>query len=379
MYGSDRVLLYLVRALKQRMRFEPVVVVPVPGPLTDALTAEGIEVHVAEVAKISRQMMNVGGAAHLLWRLIRCVHDIDRIVGQRKVVLVHSNTLSVLGGAAWAARRRVRHLWHVHEILVSPKILSTAFPRVVKALSHCVVSNSTMTEKWLLMQQPNLVKRSTVVFNGLPQVNPPPQSEINTYRESVGAQPGDLIVSLVGRVNAMKGQHLMIDAARHLHESGSAGNLRFVIVGDTIPGMEGLLAHLRDRITASGLSQRFTVVPFVHDIWPVWFGSDICLVPSTQPESFGMVALEAMAAGVPVVAAAHGGVLDIVVDAETGLLFEPGNAHALSNAIKQLADDRQLRMRLGRAGARRQIEKFSLAKHIEQMEEVYGVLIRAQS
>jgi glycosyltransferase involved in cell wall biosynthesis len=104
----------------------------------------------------------------------------------------------------------------------------------------------------------------------------------------------------------------------------------------------------------------------VADIWPVWRASDIAVVPSTEPEPFGMVAIEAMACGLPVVAAAHGGLLDIVDDGRSGLLFTPRDADALAAALQRLAGDAALRQRLGSAGAQRQAEHFSLAAQVAQ-------------
>jgi glycosyltransferase involved in cell wall biosynthesis len=124
------------------------------------------------------------------------------------------------------------------------------------------------------------------------------------------------------------------------------------------------------------LADQCSFIPFVDDIWPVWFGMDIAVVPSTEPESFGMVAIEAMAAGVPVIAANHGGVLDILLHEQTGLLFPPRDALALADAIERLASDEPLRRRLGAAGATRQREFFSVERQVECTAKVYEGMIR---
>ena len=116
---------------------------------------------------------------------------------------------------------------------------------------------------------------------------------------------------------------------------------------------------------------------FEVDIFSVWRGSQIAVVPSTEPESFGMVAIEAMACGLPVLAAGHGGLLDIVLPEQTGLLFEPGNAAALADALARLAADPALRARLGAAGAQRQSEVFSMDRQAERTQAVYRELVAA--
>ena len=175
----------------------------------------------------------------------------------------------------------------------------------------------------------------------------------------------------------MKGHGLLVEAAAILERRGGLAGVRIAIVGDAVQGQERLRVQLLEQVDNAGLSDRFALLPFCDDIWPVWFGTQIAVVPSTEPESFGLVAIEAMAAGVPVVAAAHGGLLDIVRDGETGLLFEPRSASALADALGRLIGDAPLRARLGEAGARRQADAFSLASQQRQTESLYREMVRA--
>ena len=358
MYGSDKVLLLLAKGIRSGTDFYPIVVLPGPGPLNDALLNGGIEVHLGEVAKISRAVFTASGLIRLAWQTIKAIGFLDRVVGQRTVAVVHSNTLAVLSGAAWSFIRRKKHLWHVHEIILSPRLVSKAFPRLIRFFSDCVMSNSTLTERWLLSEQPCLASRSVVVMNGLPLIDRPADAVIAAFRESVGATDADLLVTLAGRINRMKGQGLLLEAASELKRRGLAGSILFLIIGGPAPGQEDLPGQLKKQAEMAGLSDQCRFIPFVDDVWPIWFATDIAVVPSTEPESFGMVAIEAMAAGVPVIAAAHGGVLDIVVHEETGLLFPPRDALALADAIANLALNKPLRLSLGSAGARRQRELF---------------------
>lgn len=376
MYGSDKVLLLLARGFQSGEAFQPIVVLPGPGPLNDALINSGIEVHLGEVAKISRAVFTPRGLLRLIWQTIKAVGFLDRVVGQRNIAVVHSNTLAVLSGAAWSFFRRKKHLWHVHEIILSPRLVSKAFPRLIRFFSDCVMSNSTLTERWLLSEQPCLTSRSVVVMNGLPLIDRPADAAITAFRESVGAADDDLVVTLAGRINRMKGQGLLLEAASELKRRGLAGSILFLIIGGPAPGQEDLPGQLKKQAEMGGLSEQCRFIPFVDDVWPIWFATDIAVVPSTEPESFGMVAIEAMAAGVPVIAAAHGGVLDIVVHEETGLLFPPRDALALADAIANLALNKPLRLSLGSAGARRQRELFSVESQVRQTANVYERMIR---
>lgn len=371
MYGSDKVLLSIARGLLSTGKFHPVVVLPEDGPLHSALLTSGVEVHIGEVAKISRAVFTPAGLIRLVGKTLKAVRSLDRIVGGRGVTVVHSNTLAVLAGAVWALLRRRKHLWHVHEIILSPRLVSKAFPWLVNCFSSRVMSNSTLTERWLLAEQPSLASRSIVVFNGLPPVAEPSDAAVRAFRESVGAGDDDVVVTLAGRINRWKGQELLLEAAALLRQRGREASLRFVIVGGGARGLEELPLRLKAQAEASGIGGCCYFVPFVDDIWPVWFGTDIAVVPSTEPEPFGMVAIEAMAAGAPVIAAGHGGLLDIVVNEKTGLFFPPRDASALADSINRLASDRTLRKRLGSIGARRQRDLFSVQSQVDRIEKVY--------
>lgn len=376
MYGSDKVLLYLVQGLQARGDFHPVVVLPEDGPLHAALTAARVEVHIAEVAKISRSIATPAGLFRLARAMFKGVRALNCIVGSRPVALVHSNTLAVLSGAAWALVTRKRHLWHVHEIILSPRLVSKAFPWLVRWVAHRVISNSTLTERWLLSVQPELASRSVVVFNGLPKVEKPPQAAISAFRAGVGASEDDVVVTLAGRINRWKGQALLIEAAAELQRKGRINGMRFVVAGDAAPGLEDLRAQLKAQARSLGLSKYFTFLPFIDDVWPMWFGTDIAVVPSTEPEPFGMVAIEAMAAHVPVVAAGHGGLLDIVIHEKTGLIFSPGNSIALTEALDCLASNHALRHLYGAAGATRQQDIFSIQSQIDRTADVYREMLK---
>lgn len=371
LYGSDKVLLLLVTQLQRRGLVHPVVVLPGPGLLLDRLVAAGVEVHVVDVVKVSRSAFTPLGLLRSLSSMRRVLAGLDAVMAGRHIALVHSNTLAVLAGALWSWRRRVPHLWHVHEIVLSPRFVSRVYPWLVRLLADHVLANSDQTAQWMLRHEPKLATRCHVVFNGLPPAPTPEPARYEIFRTSLGIEASDLLVSLVGRLNSWKGQGLLIEAAALLRRQGRLGRVHIALVGDPAAGQE----HWRSTLVAAaqrlGVADRIHFIPFVEEIGVVWGATDIAVVPSTEPEPFGMVAVEAMQAGVPVVAAAHGGLLDIVRDCNSGLLFEPRDPVALADAIARLADDPTWRRSLGEAGRRRQQHQFSLEPQVVAVERLH--------
>jgi glycosyltransferase involved in cell wall biosynthesis len=371
LYGSDRVLLALVDFLQRTADVHPIVVLPEAGPLRDELAALGVEVHVRRLAKVQRSAFTPAGLLKLLRQTALALGELDSAVAGRRIAAVHSNTIAVLSGALWARVRGVRHVWHIHEIILKPRPVAVALAWLVHLMSDRVACISQMVRDNLVEQCPRIAERCTVVANGIVC----PSRDIATarvgWRQQRGLKSGDVVVGLVGRINAWKGQGLLVDAVRRIVAADPTAALRVVIVGSVPPGQDELLTRLQAQIAGAGLQRHVEIIGFTPDVWPIWCGMDIAIVPSTDPEPFGMVALEAMCAARPVVASAHGGLVDIVLHGETGYLFEPGNADELARCITTLAASGELRTRLGSQGRERACLAFGLATQAAAFRSLY--------
>jgi glycosyltransferase involved in cell wall biosynthesis len=156
--------------------------------------------------------------------------------------------------------------------------------------------------------------------------------------------------------------------------AGTVG-VRFLIVGDVADGQHRFREALLARVAAAGLQREVLFLGFTPEVDVVWAASDIAVVPSIEPEPFGRVAIEAMAHALPVVAAAHGGLTEIVEHERTGLLVAPGSAQALAQALQRLLADADLRHRFGLAGQQRQRAVFTQRRHDEQVLAVVDQLV----
>lgn len=373
MYGSDKVLLYVVSGMAAH-GLKPIVLLPEEGPLLKELQKCGVETLIVPVAKLDRKTLSPKGLLRLPWRLYQSIVGINRAVAGRQIDLVYSNTLAVLGAALWARLMRKQHVWHVHEILLSPAVVRKVFPWMVRLLADKAICNSTMTNNWLLAEQPRLLAKTVVIWNGQGPRPAPNTAAVTQVRVQLGISPHDLVVTLVGRISHLKGQTLFIEAADMLRQRGHM-NVHFLIVGSAAPGKENLVDDLRHKIAHSSVAAHVHILAFTHDVWSVWDASDIAVVPSTEPESFGMVAIEAMASGKPVAVAAHGGVLDIVEHDVSGLQFEANNAVKFADAMERLIVSAELREQIGIAGKQRQVEAFSLQSQVDSTAKLLHSII----
>lgn len=370
LYGSDRVLLALVSKLDKE-RFLPIVLLPVDGPLRNELEAAGIECHVIVITRLARATLTVRGLLRLPNDLFHSLRAISGVLKGRKVDLVHSNTLAVLSGPLWARWHRVPHVWHVHEIIVKPVFVRKAYSYLLNWFADCIICVSHATKANLVQDQPALAKKIEVVWNGLERNQAVDTHAVSAYREQLAVAENEVLVVLVGRINRWKGQTLLVEAANLLWQQ-NLRNVRYLVVGGAPEGQAHFLNELQYSIAQSPAKEKFVLQGFTSDLWTVWDSCDIAVIPSTEPEPFGMVALEAMAAAKPIIAAKHGGLAEIVVGGKTGLLFAPSNAVALGEAIKQLAADAPLRKIMGDAGQARYSNEFTLNRHVENMTKIYN-------
>jgi glycosyltransferase involved in cell wall biosynthesis len=349
---------------------------PLDGLLVAELEAADIECHVLSITCLSRATLSLSALLCLPAKLIKSIRVINFALKGRHVDLVHSNTLAVLSGAIWACCYHVPHIWHVHEIIIHPKWVRKVYAFLLYCFADLIICVSNATKENLLKDMPALARKIQVVWNGLNRDIPVNKVMVHQYRQQLDIQGSEILIVLLGRINRLKGQRLLVEAAGILWPQGMR-NLRMVIVGSVVPGQEHFLKALQQAISESPAKHCFMLQPFTQDVWSILDACDIVVIPSTEPESFGMVALEAMAASKPVVAADHGGLSEILIQGDTGLLVPPGDAIALAEAIKQLAQDVSLRSKMGESGALRYRSEFTLDRHVDNMSRIYEMILYA--
>jgi glycosyltransferase involved in cell wall biosynthesis len=358
LYGSDRSLLDFVSL--QQGGFDITVLVPEDGPLCALLRKAGARVVIGEVCKVQRDMLGPRGLLRTLAATWRAVRDIRRLAGERPFDLVYTNTVAVFAGAVYALLARRPHVWHIREILAGSPTLSRGFRAIVSALSRVIICNSSQTLDWIAM--PRSRERCRVVWNGVAVAAP--QGRREGERRQRGWTDDTVVFALAGRLNAWKGQPVALEAFERVH-AALGGQVALWLVGSPFAGQDHFEQALKTQIEASPAGGATWLEAFRPDVEAVWEAADVVLVPSTEPEPFGRVAIEAMAFGRPVIAAAHGGLLDIVTDGDSGLLVAPRDAGALAEAMQRLAADAGLRARLGELARTRQQQVFSVDAYVQ--------------
>jgi glycosyltransferase involved in cell wall biosynthesis len=176
--------------------------------------------------------------------------------------------------------------------------------------------------------------------------------------------PGVPLVGYVGRLTAVKNPALFVNMAQRV--LASVPEAHFVIVGDG-----ELRAEVERRIVDLGLSERITLAGWQRELSSVYGALDVLVLPSLN-EGTSVTAIEAMAAGVPVVATTVGGMPDLVADGRTGLLAPSGDVVALADHVVRLLCAPELARSLALAGQEDVLARFGVQRLVRDMEDLYA-------
>jgi glycosyltransferase involved in cell wall biosynthesis len=256
--------------------------------------------------------------------------------------------------------------------LAAPVVRAAGAPLVLWV--HDRLSGRPWAERWARLTPPDLIvanSRFTAasVASVYPELTPevlyaPVPSAIPArhraeVRAELGVDERTPVILMASRFEAWKGHRELIAAAARISEPWRM----WVAGGPQRGGEDAYEGELRDFAAASGVSDRVTFLGERRDVPALMRAADVHCQPNTAPEPFGLVFVEALHAGLPVVTTAMGGALEIVTDA-CGLLVPPGDEEALARALRTLLVDREARARLGSAGPARARELCDPARQL---------------
>jgi glycosyltransferase involved in cell wall biosynthesis len=361
MSGGEIALLRLISALGDSVR--PFVVLGEDGPLAEALSETRVEVAILPLTDTVRELRraNVTPSVRSLRAVIqtgRYVRNLSQLLRRRRPDIVHANSLKsgVYGGVA-ARATGIPLVWHVRDRVSAdylPGAAAIAVRAAARLLPTALIANSHATMA-TLPQHP----RSRVVYDPVE----PPQ-----HASTRGERPDDrFTVGMIGRLAPWKGQMVFLEAFARAFD-GRRVNAN--IVGSAMFGEDDYEKSLRAAVQNLGIAHQVDFRGFRTDVWAELATLDVLVHCSTTPEPFGQVLTEAMAAGVPVIASAAGGPLEIVQDGVNGLLCSIGDAEELAGLLDRLYGDPALRERLA-TGGRERSKAFSPERAAAGVLEIY--------
>jgi len=323
------------------------------GPMRASFEAEGISTRC-----LQRRNAFFGLDWALVWRLAR-------LLKREHVSILHCHNRAPLIYGALAARAAglkvvvcTRHALNARpvkgKVWFWERLLSPMTTHVI-AVSHTVRDIGLRTGR---MSE----ERSSVIYNGV---------DMELFTPGPGrkeGRDGTVAIGCVARLSDEKRHVDLIGAVCELRRRGR--DVEAYLVGDG-----PMRKQLEDEVGKLGLRERIHFLGRRADVPKLLRGFDVFVLPS-RFEGLPMTVIEAMAAGLPVVATKVGSLHEIVEDGGTGLLVRPKEPPELAAAVEKLVADERLRKVMGAAGRKVAVERFSLSAAARQHEELYRRLLR---
>ena len=311
--GVERTTLEIAEALNQQ-GFVPHVC-SAGGRMIDELMAFGVKHHT----------LNVGSKNPM--KLRRHTKKLIDLIKAENIDIVHARSRAPAWPAYAAAKATGRPFVTTYHGIYNARSGTKRRYNAIMARGDLIIANSNYTRDHIIKEHgtdPDIIR---VIPRGVDMALFDPETDgHDSFSES-----NQKVLLLPARLTRWKGQLVAIEALAEL-----SNDWVLVLMGDP-QGRDAYLAEVQNRIAALGIQDRVKIRNHNPDIAQVMKAAHIILAPSIEPEAFGRTVIEAQAMGKPVIASAHGGPMETVIDGETGRLVPPSDPIALKDAVIDIA------------------------------------------
>lgn len=366
--GAEKMLLMTLEKM-DRSHFEPIVMCPEEASLSREVQKLGVRTENIPTLD-ARFTIRVDLLIKYLWSFIQVIRCLRLSVSRTNPDLLHANSIRAgLVASAATFKLGTRVVWHLHDLLprhpisTAIRLFAFAFAKArMIAVSQAVADN--FAGKFF-----SLRNRTVVILNGIDveRFSPTPETRERTRRE-LNLDESEFVIGTVGLLTPRKGQLELINSFAQVLDR--VPNAKLLVVGSPVFNKDQQYADLLKRTARElGVDGRVSFVGPRDDMPAVMQSFDL-LVANSSVEPFGLVIVEAMAAGVPVLASMSGGIPEVVQCGRSGWLIEFGNRQMLSEAIVKLAQSTVIRQKLAEEG-RRRATTFTSERYMTELQSFY--------
>lgn len=295
-----------------------------------------------------------------------------RMIDKHQIQLIHmhwNKDLTVAVFAKLFSKMKPKLVLTRH--MQFPARKDSAFHRFLYSnIDHIIAVTQTMKEDMQCFIPKQVQPPISVNYLGIDPIEPSPESEVKARRLSYDPDQNLFLIALVGRIDPYKGHDLLVDAmvmAKEKHLPFKA-----LIVGHAMD--EKYLQALKARVKQHELESFIEFTGFVDNPRQLMQACDTVIL-TTIEETFGLVLIEAMSIGVPVIGSNRGGVPEIIAHEKTGLLFESGSSESLFHALNYLYEKPESAMMFASESMAMVQDKFSADGHKQRLVTCLNGLI----
>jgi len=375
MGGAEHLLLTLFAGISPELVI-PILICAEEGVFTLKAQQIGVSVRIISLPRFAslsfvigtRKILNPVAFLYNAFCLVIGAWRISRCLDKENIDIVQTNSAfsHIYGGIA-AKIIRVPCIWYFHDLVEVDRlggsiVLVWRFLARLLAYQVVAVSNAVLSSL-------GIGNKGTVVYAGCS--HPPEVSGglLTSLWADLDLPKDSKLVGYVGRISYVKGLDILAESVKTVLQT--APNTHFVLLGEPLFAENPYKAALVNKVELLG----------IQDHWH-WYGYDpnatahmndfhVLVLPSRR-EAFGLVLLEAGLAGKAVVATTVGGIPEIIIDYETGILVPPGSPQDLSAALLELLTDPGLADRMGRNATQRVKKHFNLQRYYDEFNGLYS-------
>lgn len=363
------------------------------GGLCPALAKKGVEVHIITSASLGLPDHEREGKLHIhrveanfidALDFSNWVHQLNFSALQRAIPLLGKFQFHIIHTHDWLNCMAGRVLKHAYKIPLIATIHATEFGRrggITEPLSRYIHAQEWLLgyEAWRVIVCSETMRKEVVDVLAIPpdKVEVIPNG-VDSERFDVKVEegfrdrflaPGEKLILFVGRLVWEKGVDVLVDSAPYVLERFP--NVKFVVVG------KGNVEEYRERARQRGVEHKFFFTGFLEDkeVAKLYNCADICVYPSRY-EPFGIVALEAMAVGIPPVTSDAGGFRETVQNGETGIITHRGDPLSLAQGILFLLENPGLKKAMGEKARRKARQEYRWDKIAIRTISLYKRVIK---
>jgi glycosyltransferase involved in cell wall biosynthesis len=362
LYGADKNILRAVVALRDA-GYNCLFLIGSDGPLRKKALAQQIECEVFPFAVLRKADLTPVRIVKYCISFIKTLMLFGKLIQERNIRVIHSNTVTLLIGAFFYGKNRPFHIWHVRETIDTPAIMKWFFYLFVRNRSNLILCVSKATQNAVSSVWGNPETPVIVLNNGIDPLLPHPEFSMRWKDTS-------FCVGMVGRFNSGKGQISLAQAIRELRSRDRNLSARFIFLGGIFRDQTYWRDRFFDFIEREKLNNLIEVIDFTEEVTKYYRKMDLFVLPSTKPDSFPTVVLEAISVGVPVVGYANGGITEMLAD-DPECLVPMGDYRALAGIISAMMSNNEYRFKKAQNQYRRFEHEYTIESFRHNIVRIY--------
>jgi len=345
-----------------RELIEPIVVLPEDGFLVERLQELNIPTEIIPFGRLEKNFLKIIWLILGLPKVLFCINKILK----KGIDLIYCNTLVNIYGGLLSIISRKPCIYHIHEAKETyGKLLFKFLVFFVQQTARRIILVSQATASSF----DHCKEKCVVIYNG---INHSEYERVNRARQPISyprISKAWTCIALIGSIGFNKGQLLLVESLFILKDRHQ--NLHCLLAGKLAKksSTQAYFKQLNDKVSAYGMAERVHYLGVCEDVKELLTISSILVLPSYS-ECHPLVILEAMAAGVPVIATNVGGIPEIIHHETNGILIPTNNSEALAHELSRLIEDKELCYRIVRNAKITVREKFSLDQMARNIESV---------